>query len=352
MAADKPGLVTAGDDGWSPAAAVKYLDGRETWWQGWPVSQRDHNTVCISCHSAVPYALARPTLRKDVSETELSHPEQFLLAGVVKRVGLWNEVAPFYTDERRGVPKSAESRGTEAVLNALVLASYDAHAGKLAPVTRAAFNEAWELQLKSGDNAGAWNWLNFHLSPWESNESQYFGAALAAVAAGAAPDNYQTKPAIQGNLNLLRAYLKREYEAQPLANKVVVLWASAHLPDILSPGQRTALINALFMKQQDDGGWTLTTLGTWKREDNTPLPTKSDGYATGLTVYALEEAGLTRRDSRLSRGLAWLESNQNKAEGNWPAFSVNKNRDPSTDVGHFMTDAATAYAVLALEKSR
>jgi hypothetical protein len=36
----------------------------------------------------------------------------------------------------------------------------------------------------------------------------------------------------------------------------------------------------------------------------------------------------------------------------WRAASVNKNRDPASDVGKFMTDAATAYAVIALSGRR
>src|SRR5215831_19084727 len=54
--------VSASDGAWDPKAAAAYLDRRMEWWSGWKGSARDHGTFCFSCHTAVPYALARPAL--------------------------------------------------------------------------------------------------------------------------------------------------------------------------------------------------------------------------------------------------------------------------------------------------
>ena len=94
----------------------------------------------------------------------------------------------------------------------------------------------------------------------------------------------------------------------------------------------------------------MTTLGegTWKRRDGSPFETRSDGYATAIAVLALKNS---KQSASLQRGVAWLRSNQNPVTGQWPAWSVNLKRDPESDVGKFMSDAATGFAVLALNDS-
>src|SRR6267142_4860987 len=169
---------------WNQQAAAAYLDGRAEWWLHWPNAARDHDTSCVSCHTAVPYALARPALRAVLGERDPAAPERRLLANVVTRVRLWKDVEPFYPDQTRGLPKTSESRGTEAVLNAVILASRDARAHSLSDEARRAFDNLWALQLRSGDPSGSWAWLNFHYEPWEAENSAYHGAALAAVAVG------------------------------------------------------------------------------------------------------------------------------------------------------------------------
>jgi squalene-hopene/tetraprenyl-beta-curcumene cyclase len=349
---------------WDPKAAAAYLDYREAWWAEWTGSARDHGTFCVSCHTALPYALSRPALRVALAETGPSINERKLIEDVTRRVRLWKDVGPYYSNQGYD-HKTDESRGTESVLNALILASHDAPSGQLSDDTRAAFDHMWAMQLTTGKNAGSWPWLQFDQEPWEANDSVYYGAALAAMAVGTAPGNYASTPEIQGNLTRLREYLNRESAAQSTINRVFLLWASTKLPGVLSPEQQKAIIHEALSKQQADGGWRLASI-TWKwsgwslksvanmwiREDGTPMGGKSDGLATSLITLALEQAGVPADNPQLKHGLSWLVSNQNAAEGFWPASSVNKRRHISSDTGRFMSDAATAFAVLALTENQ
>jgi squalene-hopene/tetraprenyl-beta-curcumene cyclase len=279
LAANEP-ASTAKTVSWSASAAADYLDGRMVWWMGWEGAARDHKTFCVSCHTVVPYAMARPTLRAALGEHAASSTERQLLANVTKRVRMWKQVEPFYSDEKNGFPKTAESRGTESVLNALILVSYDVPTGRLTPAAKLALDNMWGQQLKTGEAKGAWRWLEFHEAPWEG-DSQYYGATLAAITVGSAPGNYKYAREIQGHMKLLREYLVRQRESQILINRVILLWASAKVPGLLTPEQQKSIMDEALSKQQADGGFSLSSfVGAWKRRDNTPLEAKSDGYAT------------------------------------------------------------------------
>jgi hypothetical protein len=356
LAADKSG--DAATAGWDRQAAERYLDGREVWWQTWDRTQKDHGTYCISCHTQAPYGLARPSLRQQLGEPAPAGAERAMLLSIEKRVHMWKEVEPFYLDAKYGAGKEVQSRNAESVLNAVILSSYDERQGHLSDTTRLAFDNAWALQSTNGPTAGAWVWQNFGYRPWESPESEYHGAALMAVAVGKAPDRYRDDPKIAANLTALTGYLSSHFEEQPLLNKVVALWASNWFPQVLTGAQRAKLLEDIYAHQRPDGGWCLTDLGTWERMDNSSLETRPDGYATGLTVLVLEETVATdahlnaRAQEPIAHGIAWLKANQDKATGAWPAWSLNKDRDPNSNVGKFMSDAATSYAVLALDAKR
>ena len=350
FATDQPSS-TADSGSWSGKAAASYLDGRMTWWMGWDQAARDHDTFCVSCHTVLPYAMARPALRTAMAEQAPSAPERQLLASVTKRARMWKDLEPFYPDAKRGAGKTAESRGTESILNAVILVGYDVPTGKLGPDARMALGNMWGEQLKTGEARGAWSWLQFHNSPWEG-DSQYYGAVLAALAVGMAPVDYQAAPEIQDNMKLLREYLVQQRDSQILINQLDLLWASTKILGLLTPAQRKAIIDEALSKQQADGGFSLSAfVGGWKRHDGTPLETKSDGYATGAVTYILQQAGMKRDQPQLKRGLTWLAMNQDKSEGRWIAYSLNHQEDLDSYTGHFMSDAATAYAVLALESA-
>lgn len=79
---------TANSSAWNRKAAGAYLDQRQAWWITWPTAARDHGSFCISCHTALPYALSRPALRSALNESEPSINEKKMLADITNRVRL------------------------------------------------------------------------------------------------------------------------------------------------------------------------------------------------------------------------------------------------------------------------
>jgi squalene-hopene/tetraprenyl-beta-curcumene cyclase len=210
----------------------------------------------------------------------------------------------------------------------------------------------WALQMKTGEQTGAWTWLQFHNEPWEGDSSAFHGATLAAIAIHAAPGGYAASPENQDRVKALHDYLRKGNEQQPLLSRAMLLWASTTAPALLPAEAQQAIVEALLRAQQEDGGWSTASLGSWKRNDGTPLDTRTDGYATGLVTFVLESTADARAQAPIKRGLAWLVAHQDPAGGQWVAVSLNKQRDPGSDAGKFMSDAATAYAVLALTKAQ
>src|SRR5262249_53300225 len=136
-------------------------------------------------------------------------------------------------------------------------------------------------------------------------------------------------------------------------DRVVLLWASTKLNGLLTREQQDEIVAETLAKQRDDGGFSMSQLiGVWKRHDNTPLDSSSAGYATALITVELGQVQAPQAQEALKRALAWLSRNQSESDGRWPAGSLNNNRPVLSDTGLFMSDAATAYAVLALTNAR
>ena len=347
---------------WDRTKATEYLDRRGADWFSFGGANRGQGpsaSSCISCHSLLPYALARPILRRLANENAPTKLEAKILEQTKRRVANWDrlDVPSFQLFYDFDDAKKKQSRGTEAVLNALVLSFDDRFQGREEPSddTKQALSILWAAQITEGQHKGSWEWLNFGLEPWESDGARFLGATVAAIAVGAAPGNglAGTDGDSEKRLDSLRNYLTKHYGSQNLHNRVWMLWASTSMAGLLTPQEKEKLIEQILAKQQASGGWSLGSLGDFARGEVKTLATTPDGYATGLNLHALQLAGLTKQNPQVNKGLAWLRSNQDPT-GAWRAASVNKHRSPESSnpakahVGKFMWDAATGYAVLAL----
>lgn len=77
---------------WDPKAAASYLDARAEWWTTWPNAARDHGTYCMSCHTTLPYAIARPELRHVLGERGPSPAEDKILRNLETRALQWRDM--------------------------------------------------------------------------------------------------------------------------------------------------------------------------------------------------------------------------------------------------------------------
>jgi squalene-hopene/tetraprenyl-beta-curcumene cyclase len=370
--------TTPAPGGWNREAAAAYLDQRMDEWfaKGEPLRTGDGRTTCVSCHTVIPYALARPALRRaiDGNVSTAPTPQEARLADETsRRVQTYDTHQLLYDFDE---DKKGETRGTEAVLYAMILASADAGQARREPndATRRAMTRLWQTQRADG----AWEWLDFGLEPFESVDSQYQGAAFAALAVGLTP-TLSREPDARAGIAKLRNYLQSNYPTRNLHNRIWGLLAFTSLNEALTTASRDHLdrldnlLDELARRQRDDGGWSLEGLGGWRWNRTTSpfqspgtrdvsLSANSDGYATGLIVYALRRAGVPVDHPVVRKGLQWLRTNQlpvRVGDREWPAWrahSLNYDREHGGSRGEpwrrlFMSDAATAFAALALSAS-
>jgi squalene-hopene/tetraprenyl-beta-curcumene cyclase len=290
--------------------ALRFLDSASLTWQ--------KKRGCSTCHTDYAYLMARPA----ASAAAPAHAavRAFAEQLVEER---WNEKGPRWD--------------AEVVAAAAALALNDAATTrKLHPATRAALDRMWTLQREDG----GFEWLKCEWPPMEIDD--HYGATLAAIAAGAAPEDYRKTPAAQAGLEKLKKHLAANPAPAP-HHRAMLLWASSYVDGLLDESARKSAIDELSKLQKADGGWNLATLGEWKRGDGKEQDrASSDGYATGFVAYVLRRAGLPAADPRLARAIAWLKAHQRQS-GRW--FT----RSAFQDNHHFISHAGSAFAVLALK---
>jgi squalene-hopene/tetraprenyl-beta-curcumene cyclase len=325
----------------SPERAARSLDTNALHWQ--------KTRKCAACHTLGPYLMARPAL--SAVSPEPPEARRFFETIVEKRL----EAEP-------ALPKDAV---TAVVLEvAVALAFHDrATTGKLHPLTRQALDRMWALQRPDG----GWQWPQRDTPPIKSDE--HFGVTLAALGAGVAPDHYARTPAARKGLAGVRKFLQA-HPPTSLHQKAMLLWAGTHVEGLFTVEERAQAVKALAAAQRPDGGWSLASLVD-NRDDpgrQTEAGRKaraekghgseflifvggdkayrsslaSDGYATGLTVFVLRQAGVPADDARVRRGVAWLKGQQRES-GRW--FTPSQ----GWHTHNLIANAGTAYAVLALQ---
>ena len=330
---------------WNPKLAEQYLDSRQKDWVAWPVAMAS-GVPCVSCHTGLPYLVARPALRHALGESGGPTLYEGVLVASMRATVVRKDANDLFQGLKGKIVDQVY--GAQVVLSGLVLAMDDAQRGRLSPEAEKSLQRMWTLQIRSGADKGTWQWSDFDLDPWETADAAYYGAALGALATGIAPEGYQARAEIRENLAELKAYLHDGLKTQPLHNRLFLLWASAKLHDLLPESDRQAIVDEVWKKQQPDGGWTLESLGHWKKRADAPPTSGSNSYATAVVTFMIEQAGVGHTEAGIARGLAWLRTHQDAQTGRWPADSMNHPHDAGSMPALFMSDAATGYATAAL----
>ncbi len=280
----------------SAAKAGHFLDVAAVGWQ--------KSFGCMTCHTNYLYLMSRPSLASDViaHKTVRDYAEKL----VAER---WPAKGPRWD--------------AEVVMTASMLAGNDAQTtGKLHPLTKEALDRIWTVQRKDG----GFDWYKVcHWPPYEDDD--YFGATMAALGVGIAPDDYAKSAPAQAGLKKLREYFAAN-EPPSLHHRALVLWAATYLPELMDKQQQKECLDKLLALQHEDGGWGIAQLGDWERRDKSPQDTAaSDGYGTGFVVLIARRTGVPADDARLARGVQWLKAHQRES-GRWFTRSLFCDRAP------------------------
>jgi squalene-hopene/tetraprenyl-beta-curcumene cyclase len=282
---------------------------------------------CISCHTNGWGLAAQPII--DPRSAEVVDGRTFAQQYLTKYID---------GDEK---PHNQYGSVTGMVATTAFLAMSDARSGKeVHPATRKGLDNAWKLL----DESGTWeNWLQCNWPPFESDAE--FGPTLMLVALGEVKEITNLNSQDMNAVQRLSSYLKNN-PPQSLHAKTMRLWAGNAWPNLISQTDKTAWRQELHNAQATDGGWSMASLSgpAWKRDGGEGQTTTSEAYSTAFVTYVLLKTGLADQESITDKGLRWLKEHQRES-GDW--FT----RSPRRDRKHYISRAATAFALMALAES-
>lgn len=340
--------------------------GADVWAANPMATLSGEGKACISCHTSLPYALVEPLLPE-------SYPAYTdLINNIDNRVLTWSENTAWYSDNKleqiaalgnrppdalKDDLNAADSRGVEAIFNAVIRGMHDAYSNRPAQLeTRVAFEHMWSEQIQTGPTAGRWNWIHANLIPWEVADSDLWGASLACVAATLFPDL-----APQHNLQLLHAALNRAAsdDAVSLHVKSAILWCDSETEGgLLESGIASEISSNLLALQHTNGGWALRELGPWIGWEGSEADCcagreiRPDTYATGFVTLALvryHSLAASGSEVYLDKAIAWIDG---QLANPYPAEPRN-NKHNSLDIqvprfrNNLYTNAGHMWAFLA-----
>ena len=315
-------MAVRGSDGEATAKTFSFDEGVEFMVEA-SKSWRDERE-CVSCHTNGWGLAAQPVIAPGSDEVADGRAfAQGYLMSFIK-----GEATP-----------SRQYGSVEGMVStAAFLALSDARSGdEVHEATRQGLDHAWELL----DESGAWDsWLQCNWPPFESDAE--YGPTLMLVALGELEDAAKITAADRRAAERLTDYLKKN-EPQSLHAKAMRLWAASHWSKAASAKERRTWREELLAAQGEDGGWSMASLSgpAWKRDGGEAQTKTSEAYPTAFCVYVLLQTEAKRTDEVVEAGLRWLREHQREG-GDWYT------RSPRRDGKHYISRAATAFALMAL----
>lgn len=279
---------------------------------------------CVTCHTNGWALAAQPVIAPESEE-----------------VAAGREFAQGYLTSF--IKGEAEPGGQYGSVEGLVattafLALSDARTGSgVHEATRLGLDHAWDLL----DESGTWeDWLQCNWPPFESDAE--YGPTLMLVALGELQSAAKITATDLAGAQRLIDYLNANAPVS-LHAKLMRLWAARHWSEAVPSASRRAWRDEVLAARGEDGGWSMASLAgpAWRRDGGEAQTSTSESYPTALCLYVLLQTGTSRSDEVLDEGLAWLRKHQRDA-GDWYT------RSPRRDGKHYISRAATAFALMAL----
>jgi squalene-hopene/tetraprenyl-beta-curcumene cyclase len=298
---------------WSLLQAARALD------EGAHLSESN----CFACHSTFTHLAARSLIDPLADEVMKS---RILLERFNSRM----------SDPQLAKQVKTHHASRVRLLSAVELARHDANTtGRLSESTRRLLDHMWTYQNADGGVS----WLHVREAPQAIDD--YWPAAMMALGAGIAPEDYAASPKAAAGIERLRGWFKA-HPPRTLHERGLILIAHSFIAGVLGNDDIRAHASIILERQHPDGGWSMTDLAPRTRKDNKPLnPELTDGYATGFLAFALARGGIPAADPGLQRAIQWLKTHQ-RLGGTWFTQSPYSRNAIATNSG-------TSLAVQALE---